>query len=340
MEAWIFAITVQFGSVYLSVLFDLVLLNDVLAANTDFVTYAQAPSTPGLFEEPNLFAVQEPMACSDHLDFEDHNLSNLASMGGSENAGRMSGMSAELIYLHTGTFDTSTTRVSENEQNNVSAVPLKDVESSLEPNFTKEIEPLRSTEPVIMRDDSAAQPAGVPIEKENQKEEDHNLRFHHTVAQEQGITDLEEFNTSKHEPLGEIAEMEIDKENFEVADLIVEDIYKVSADVNVRSRLMDKTDDEDALLQMDALCRSPNNKLDAQPIEVDALIVVDRNVEIRACRALKILVFWRTVDGLPAPDILISALFSRQRDYIHVEQAKPFDNVSIRSRVKLMKSDF
>ncbi|KAB2600590.1 hypothetical protein D8674_040966 [Pyrus ussuriensis x Pyrus communis] len=216
--------------------------NDVLAANTDFVTYAQAPSTPGPFEEPNLFAVQEPMACSDHLDFEDNNLSNLASMGGSENAGRMSsprcgddstmvspnengyhlgdmeikqtkpqeheliesispvleclngtvgaldshiywyGMSAELIYLHTGTFDTSTTRVSENEQNNVSAVPSKDVESSLEPNFTKEIEPVRSTEPVIMRGDSAAQPAGVPIEKENRKEEDHNLRFHHTDA--------------------------------------------------------------------------------------------------------------------------------------------------------------
>ncbi|XP_068317460.1 sister chromatid cohesion 1 protein 4-like [Pyrus communis] len=205
------------------------------------------------------------------------------------------GMSVELIYLHTGTFDTSSTRVSENEQNNVSAEPLNDVESFLEPNVTKEIEPLRSTEPVIMRDDSAAQPAGFRIENENQKEEDHNLRSHHTDAQEQGITDLEEFNTSKHEPLGEIAEMEIDKENFEVADPIVEDIYRVSADVNVQSRLMDKTDDEDVLLQMDALCRSPNNKLDTQPMEVDALIVeasiqkevdaievVDHNVEIRA----------------------------------------------------------
>ncbi|KAB2600591.1 hypothetical protein D8674_040965 [Pyrus ussuriensis x Pyrus communis] len=168
--------------------------------------------------------------------------------------------------------------------------------------------------------------------------------------------------------------MEIDKENFEVADPIVEGIYKVSADVNVRSRLMDKTDDENALLQMDALCRSPNNKLDAQPIEVDALIVVDRNVEIRACRALKILVFLRTVDALPAPvsyravakclqtlldkepahgkkvvgmDSLLNGktrkeasrmffetLVLKTRDYIHVEQAKPFDNVSIRSRFK------
>lgn len=30
----------------------------------------------------------------------------------------------------------------------------------------------------------------------------------------------------------------------------------------------------------------------------------------------------------------------KTRDYIHVEQAKPFDNLNIKPRVKLMKSDF
>lgn len=30
----------------------------------------------------------------------------------------------------------------------------------------------------------------------------------------------------------------------------------------------------------------------------------------------------------------------KTRDYIHVEQAKPFDNISIQPRIKLMKSDF
>ncbi|KAM1096001.1 hypothetical protein EV1_010843 [Malus domestica] len=201
------------------------------------------------------------------------------------------GMSAELIYLHTEAFDPSTTRVSENDQNNASMEPLKDVASSLEPNATKEIEPLRSTEPLIARDDTAAQPAD--IEDENQKE-DHNLRSHHIDAEEQRISDLEELNTSKHEPLGDIAEMEIDKENFEVADPVLEDIYKVSAEVNVQSRLTDKTE-ENASLQIDALFGSLDNKLDAEPMGVDALIVessiqkevdaievVDRSVEIRA----------------------------------------------------------
>lgn len=59
--------------------------NEVLAASTENVTYAQAPSTPGLFEEPNLSGVQEPMACNDQLDLEDHNLSNLAAIRSPEN---------------------------------------------------------------------------------------------------------------------------------------------------------------------------------------------------------------------------------------------------------------
>ncbi|PQP95041.1 sister chromatid cohesion 1 protein 4 [Prunus yedoensis var. nudiflora] len=41
-----------------------------------------------------------------------------------------------------------------------------------------------------------------------------------------------------------------------------------------------------------------------------------------------------------ASRMFFETLVLKTRDYIHVEQAKPFDNVNIRSRVKLMKSDF
>ncbi|KAH0994442.1 hypothetical protein GBA52_018306 [Prunus armeniaca] len=185
----------------------------------------------------------------------------------------LTGMSVELIFLHTETFDLSRTRVSENDQDSASAELQKDVETYARPNVSKEIEPVRSTEPVIVTDDLEAQPVGVPIENEKQEAEDHNRRSQDTDAQEQGITDLEEFNTCKHQPTGEIAEMEIEKEIFEVADPVLADVNNVSTDVNVQSRLMDKkTDDEDALLQMDALCMSPGRKLDAQPMEVDASI--------------------------------------------------------------------
>ncbi|PQP96353.1 sister chromatid cohesion 1 protein 4 [Prunus yedoensis var. nudiflora] len=173
----------------------------------------------------------------------------------------LTGMSVELIFLHTETFDLSRTRVSENDQDSASANDLE------------------------------AQPAGVPIENKNQEAEDHNRRSQDTDAQEQGTTDLEEFNTCKHQPSGEIAEMEIEKEIFEVADPVLGDVNNVSTDVNVQSRLMDKkTDDEDASLQMDAFCMSPGKKLDAQPMEVDASIqkgadaidAFEHTVEIRA----------------------------------------------------------
>ena len=66
-----------------------------LAASADVVDYAQAPSTPGLVEEPNLSSVQEALASDDHLEPEDHNLTELAAKENLENASSVSSLHYE-----------------------------------------------------------------------------------------------------------------------------------------------------------------------------------------------------------------------------------------------------
>jgi cohesin complex subunit SCC1 len=46
------------------------------ASNSESLDYAQAPSTPGLVEEPNLSSVQDGLACDDHLKSEDNKLTD------------------------------------------------------------------------------------------------------------------------------------------------------------------------------------------------------------------------------------------------------------------------
>ncbi|XP_015572226.2 sister chromatid cohesion 1 protein 4 isoform X2 [Ricinus communis] len=57
-----------------------------LAANLEVIDYAQAPSTPGLMEEPNLSSVKDCLVCDDHLESEDHNVRGLGGMEISKNA--------------------------------------------------------------------------------------------------------------------------------------------------------------------------------------------------------------------------------------------------------------
>lgn len=200
-------------------------------------------------------------------------------------------MSVELIFLHTEKFDLSRARVSEDDQDNASAEVLKGVECSVRPNVTEESEILGSTKPVIVRDDAEAQ-SDILIDTENQRMQDRNLRSQDTDAQGQVITGLEE---SKHEPMGEISEMEIDVDNVEVASPVSRVIYNMPAEDNIQPRLLDKIDEENASPHMGTLCMSPDEKLDTQPMEVDAAIVdasiqkgvdaiefVEHNVEIIA----------------------------------------------------------
>ncbi|XP_031273209.1 uncharacterized protein LOC116131682 [Pistacia vera] len=47
--------------------------------HAESVEYAEAPSTPGLVQEPNLPCVQEALACDDHLESEDRNSNELVA---------------------------------------------------------------------------------------------------------------------------------------------------------------------------------------------------------------------------------------------------------------------
>ncbi|KAJ0081513.1 hypothetical protein Patl1_11924 [Pistacia atlantica] len=47
--------------------------------HAESVEYAEAPSTPGLVQEPNLSCVQEALACDDHLESEDRNSNELVA---------------------------------------------------------------------------------------------------------------------------------------------------------------------------------------------------------------------------------------------------------------------
>ncbi|KAF2292028.1 hypothetical protein GH714_000236 [Hevea brasiliensis] len=56
------------------------------AANLEGVDYAQAPSTPGLMEEPNVSSVKEGLVSDDHLEPEDQNLREFVQIEGFDNA--------------------------------------------------------------------------------------------------------------------------------------------------------------------------------------------------------------------------------------------------------------
>uniref|UniRef100_A0A2P2MQ58 Uncharacterized protein MANES_S013200 n=1 Tax=Rhizophora mucronata TaxID=61149 RepID=A0A2P2MQ58_RHIMU len=56
-----------------------------LHGNSQLLDYAEAPSTPGLVEEPNFFSVQKGLASEDHLGSEDHNSMEVLGVESMEN---------------------------------------------------------------------------------------------------------------------------------------------------------------------------------------------------------------------------------------------------------------
>ncbi|KAG6645281.1 sister chromatid cohesion 1 protein 4-like [Carya illinoinensis] len=202
------------------------------------------------------------------------------------------GMSAELIFVHRETFDLSRTRVSENDQGNTSSEVAKDIESSVRPYVTEESEMNGSSESVVVRCDVDAQPADISIPSQRHQAGHFNFGCHGIDSQGQikAIYDVEKLTNSQHESFGGITEMEIERENVEVAegvncstvnglesscptDLVAEDICNMTADLAVRPALIDKINDASACLQMNVSCMSPDKKLDAQTVEGDVSTV-------------------------------------------------------------------
>ncbi|KAL5580097.1 hypothetical protein UlMin_012539 [Ulmus minor] len=120
----------------------------------------------------------------------------------------------------------------------------------------------------------------VPVDSEKDLEPSELLR-NDTEAQPDSVQIQNEIqHDDQHEPLGEMAAMEIDGENVEVTvaanDTVhgiessfptdpFSNIVPVSGDIAVQADCMDKNDDVDASMQMDTTCISP--KCDTKPVE-------------------------------------------------------------------------
>uniref|UniRef100_A0A5B7B3K6 Putative cohesin subunit n=2 Tax=Davidia involucrata TaxID=16924 RepID=A0A5B7B3K6_DAVIN len=104
--------------------------------NTNFIEYAHAPCTPGLVEEPNLSNIQEASACDDHLESEDHNLTEFAAKENLENATSKS----DLHYGSTNSVDQSLL----NDMNPETVVPTLAEENGylLDAQEIKQLKPL------------------------------------------------------------------------------------------------------------------------------------------------------------------------------------------------------
>ncbi|KAJ6718168.1 hypothetical protein OIU79_006150 [Salix purpurea] len=127
----------------------------------------------------------------------------------------LTGMSVELTCLLGETFDLSRIDLVENDDKNTSEA----VKDSSRPAVAQHGDLEASTELANCRNDVDGQPAESPIWTENQQGEDHHLSLDFVnQGQMNAIADFADYRSSEHETLGEITEMDIDKENAEFAD--------------------------------------------------------------------------------------------------------------------------
>lgn len=202
----------------------------------------------------------------------------------------LTGMSAELIHLHSETFDLSGTRVSENELGNVSSQVTKDMESSV--SVAEESEINRSTETGVVRSGVETQLDGVSTDNQRQQVKNFNLGSDDIGSQDQVrmTSEADQLKDSQHEPLGGVTEMEVERGHVDVADtvnspavngldsssptvLVPGDIYNVSTDSAVWPAAADKIDDASASMQKDESCISPDKKFDSQTVGRDASLM-------------------------------------------------------------------
>ncbi|XP_011014757.1 PREDICTED: sister chromatid cohesion 1 protein 4-like isoform X2 [Populus euphratica] len=192
----------------------------------------------------------------------------------------LTGMSAELTCLRSETFDLSKIDLAENDDNNTSSEVAKD---SSRPTVAHDNELEASTELANCRNDVDGQPAESPIWTDNQQGEDQQLSIDFVnQGQMNAIADVGDYRSSEHKTLGEITEMEIDKENTEIADAAnhaavlqfegshTELISGDAGNMLDGLALMDSTIGEDGSLHMDTSIL-PSDMMDAQLFEEAAL---------------------------------------------------------------------
>ncbi|KAK1562872.1 hypothetical protein Q3G72_018316 [Acer saccharum] len=174
----------------------------------------------------------------------------------------LTGMSAELMSLHCEPHDLSRIRVSENDESHGSS-EVHINEGSSRPNVT-EGGMEGSSDVAVLRNDVEAQPADNTIQIESQQGGDHQLGSHYLDSHgHNAITDMNDLKTMQCEPL---TEMDIDRGHTDVDD---------AANCFMAQGMPtdEKTDSADVFLQIDASCLSPEQKVDAQPVEENASLL-------------------------------------------------------------------
>ncbi|XP_044508689.1 sister chromatid cohesion 1 protein 4-like [Mangifera indica] len=127
-----------------------------LGVYTESVEYAEAPSTPGLVQEPNLFCVQEAPACDDHFESEDRNSNELVAAGSGHHV-------RDLEVKHVkplGDSVNSMTMVSDYSEGTIGALDGSDrLENMKNAGVNKNVPNIMSVEQGIRSDETAASPS-------------------------------------------------------------------------------------------------------------------------------------------------------------------------------------
>ncbi|XVF30224.1 hypothetical protein REPUB_Repub16aG0039100 [Reevesia pubescens] len=180
------------------------------------------------------------------------------------------GMSSDLACLHSETYDLSGIRISEGDENHASSEVAKDSGCSVRPNIVEEGGTEECYVPVIHGNDEQAQFAGTPIQTDTQQGEYIDLN----AQQDRNAVYVPQL--LQHEPLDGIMEMEIDRDNVEVANAAnhsVLNMFAVSSPTNLvtgdtsNMTAGEITDTIDGSILNNATCLPPDQKMGTQPGE-------------------------------------------------------------------------
>ncbi|PPR86243.1 hypothetical protein GOBAR_AA34448 [Gossypium barbadense] len=180
------------------------------------------------------------------------------------------GISGDLACLHSKPYDLSSVRISEGEEFHASSELAKNLECSVRPSIGEAgIE--GSSVPVIHGSDEQTQSAAIPSQADTQQGEYSDLN---AQQDRYAVDDVPQF--LQHEPLDGITEMEIDKDNVEVATLancsVLNELGLSSrADLDTggtsNKTAEEVTNTTDGSMLNIATCLPPDQKMTTQPGE-------------------------------------------------------------------------
>ncbi|TYI46447.1 hypothetical protein E1A91_D13G107900v1 [Gossypium mustelinum] len=180
------------------------------------------------------------------------------------------GISGDLACLHSKPYDLSSVRISEGEEFHASSELAKNLECSVRPRIGEAgIE--GSSVPVIHGNDEQTQSAAIPNQADTQQGEYSDLN---AQQDRYAIDDVPQL--LQHEPLNGITEMEIDKDNVEVATLancsVLNELGVSShADLDTggtsNKTVEEVTNAIDGSMLNIATCLPPDQKMTTQPGE-------------------------------------------------------------------------